>query len=718
MQQAFLRLAPALMLLAGSWLASANAADLSQGINDQYRLALDTPINRMQILGAHNAWNDGNNTWNNQRLPLTRLMDLGIRNVDLDVHMDGGEAVLCHSDCGAFYAAKDSYPQELGRIKGWLDNNPHGIVLIDIEDRAGNQAAVEGPLYSTFGGLLFKPADMPTNGWPTARQMIASGKRVIVKSANHTYDGSLIFSGSLFANGASGGWNSRQVKYFNGGNCTVNDAPISQELIYALSDSKIGKDILPDAWIDETGTIDAGNIPAMTRCGIDIIDADHWDENMVRAAIWSWADGEPNNYGNNEHCAHMRGDGRWNDNQCAASYRYACQSLSNPDDWRLSSASGNWHNGKQACATEFGGNFAFSAPANGYMNDQLKQMAGGQNVWINFTDQREEGNWESWQYEKLVWTTGAYGNNEDRAETLRKPGARAVRVSVVGSTEANYDFVYIYNSKRELLASFNGNINNSVVIPDDSAIVRLRSDASVNAAGVTVTLSEAGITEWSTGAYGNNEDRSQTLSVPGAEALKVSISGETELNYDFITVYDSNGNQIQRLHGGINSSFIVNGDSVRVRLTSDGSVTRSGVTVTIKSTPRYVFRKLVNGKGKCLDLEGQNTGNGSAIHHWSCHGQDSQLWYMDVDGLLRNKTDPNKCADAAGGGTSKGTKVHIWDCHGGNNQRWVWQGSTLRITSNLSMSLDIKDAWWGAFDGQDAHLWTYHGGWGQSWRWE
>ena len=62
--------------------------------------------------------------------------------------------------------------------------------------------------------------------------------------------------------------------------------------------------------------------------------------------------------------------------------------------------------------------------------------------------------------------------------------------------------------------------------------------------------------------------------------------------------------------------------------------------------------------------------------------------------------------------------MHIWDCHGGNNQRWVWQGNTLRITSNLSMSLDIKDAWWGAFDGQDAHLWTYHGGWGQSWRWE
>ncbi|MDF1820152.1 MAG: ricin-type beta-trefoil lectin domain protein [Alcanivoracaceae bacterium] len=705
-------------LLLGALLSlAATAADLSQGINDQYRLALDTPINRMQILGAHNAWNDGGNPWNNQRLPLTRLMDLGIRNVDLDVHMDGGEAVLCHSDCGAIYAARDSYPQELGRIRSWLDNNPQGIVFIDIEDRAHNQSAVEGPLYSTFGNLLYTPADKPASGWPTPRQMIASGKRVIVKSANDTYDGSLIFPISLFAEGASGGWNSRQVKYFNGSNCTVNDSAINQALIYALSDSKLGKDWLPDGWVDETGTIDSGNIPAIVRCGIDIIDADRWDEGMVSASIWSWAGGEPNNYGSGEHCAHMRSDGRWNDNRCDASYRYACQSDSNPDDWRLSSGYGAWGNGKAVCASELPG-FSFAAPANGYMNDQLRQMAGGQNVWINFTDQASEGEWESYQYEKLGWNSGAYGNNEDRAETLRKPGAKAIRVSLSGETEANYDFVYVYDGNRNLVASFHGALNTSVVVPDDTAIVRLRSDGSVTRSGVTATVSEAGVTNWTTGAYGNNEDRNETLSIPGAAALKVYVNGETELNYDFITFYDANGNQVQRLHGPLDTSFIVNGDSVRARLTSDGSVTKGGVSISIKAAAPYVFRKLVNGKGKCLDVESQSTSNGSAIHHWSCHGEDSQLWYMDPDGLLRNKMNPMKCADAEGGGTSKGTDVHLWDCHGGNNQRWVWQGDTLRITSNTSMALDISDAAWGAWNGQDAHLWTYHGGWGQRWRWE
>lgn len=707
------------LLAAFLWVLAAplNAADLTQGVNDQYRLALDTPLDRMQILGAHNAWNDGGNTWNNQRLPLARLLDLGIRNIDLDVHMDGGEAVLCHDDCGAFYAAKDSYPQELQRIRRWLDYNPQGVVLIDIEDRANHQGAVEGPLYDTFGAMLFRPADKPANRWPTPREMIAAGQRVLVKSANHSYDGSLIFPGRLFAEGASGGWNSRQAKYFDGSNCTLNGAALSQPLIYALSDSKLGKDLLPDDWIDETGTIDAGNIPAMTRCGIDIIDADRWDEGMVAAAIWSWAPGEPNNYGAGEHCAHQRGDGKWNDNQCAVSYVYACQSLSNPDDWRVTSAYGPWSGGKQACQSEMPG-FAFAAPANGYMNAQLHAASGGGNVWINFTDQVNEGEWQSWQYEKLGWTTGAYGNNEDRAQTLRLPGARAIRVQLNGETEANYDFIYVYDGNRQLLASFHGAINTSVVVPGDSAIVRLRSDGSVTRAGVSASVSADGVTQWATGAYGNNEDRSQILSISGAEALKVTISGETELNYDFITFYDAAGNQVKRLHGSINTSFIVPGSSVRARLTSDGSVTRAGVTVSIKAAPRYVFRKLVNGKGKCLDLEGQNTGNGTALHHWSCHGEDSQLWYMDPDGLLRNKKNPDKCADAEGGGTSKGTDVHLWDCHGGNNQRWLWQGSSLRIRSNTSMALDIQDAAWGAWNGQDAHLWSYQGSWGQSWRWE
>ena len=88
-------------------------------------------------------------------------------------------------------------------------------------------------------------------------------------------------------------------------------------------------------------------------------------------------------------------------------------------------------------------------------------------------------------------------------------------------------------------------------------------------------------TIWSTGAYTNNEDRSQTLSVANASKLTVTVSGVTEANYDYMYIYDANGNEIKKLHGNINETFTVNSGSIRARFTSDRSQVRSGVTVTV-----------------------------------------------------------------------------------------------------------------------------------------
>ncbi len=135
------------------------------------------------------------------------------------------------------------------------------------------------------------------------------------------------------------------------------------------------------------------------------------------------------------------------------------------------------------------------------------------------------------------------------------------------------------------------------------------------------------------------------------------------------------------------------------------------------NTQPVVYRKLRNDKGKCLDLEGRSTSNGTEIHQWSCHGADSQLWYQDSQGLIRNKMDPNKCMDVSGAGTGKGARVHLWSCHGGANQ--VWQrgvSNTFRPAHAPHMVLDIKDPFWG--NGQRAHLWTYHGGKSQRWAWD
>ncbi|HYD79207.1 MAG TPA: ricin-type beta-trefoil lectin domain protein [Paucimonas sp.] len=703
------------MIFALSAAQAATAADLGLGIRTQYDVALDTPLNRIQVLGAHNAWNDSGATWANQRWPLNQLLNYGIRNVDLDVHLDGGEVVLCHENCGSIYSAKDNYPNELWRVRNWLDANPKAIVFIDLEDRANYQSGVVGPLTSIFGALLYKPSDKPAGRWETPREMIAKGKRVIVKSANNTYDGTVVWNGTLFATGAAGGWNSRPVKYVDTANCTMDGAALDQNNIYAVSDSKLGKDVLPDPWVDTTGTIDAGNIPGLMRCGIDNIDADRWDESMIGAAIWSWAGGEPNDF-NNEDCAEMRADGRWNDASCAAPRRFACQSRSNLDDWRVTAASGAWSGGKQACAAEFGAGFAFAVPTNAYMNERLRLAAGGGTAWLNYSDQAEEGKWEMYNDAPTRWDTGAYGNNEDRAQTLRLPGAAAVRVNLAGTLGAG-DYLHLYDSNRRLVQTFGGNLASSLVVADNAVIARLVSDGATTAAGASVAI-EPLATSWSSGAYGNNEDRSQWLTIPGAAALKISIAGNTEANRDLVWVYDKNGALIKTLSGAISTSFMVGGDSARVRLTSDSTVTAAGISASVKAGSAYVFRKLVNGRGKCMDIEGNNMSNGTPIHHWSCQGQITQLWYQDPDGLLRNKNNPDKCADVHAFGTGNGSKLVIWDCNDKTNQRFSWSGQTLRPAHAPGKAVDVKDAWWGAFDGQDLHLWDYQNSWGQTWRWE
>ena len=89
-------------------------------------------------------------------------------------------------------------------------------------------------------------------------------------------------------------------------------------------------------------------------------------------------------------------------------------------------------------------------------------------------------------------------------------------------------------------------------------------------------------TTWTTGAYSNNEDRREELSIPNATKLIVNVKGETERWFDFFMVYNNRGRIIKILHGKIDQTFTVNGSAITARLKSDFSITKSGVTIHIK----------------------------------------------------------------------------------------------------------------------------------------
>ncbi|MFF1508243.1 non-reducing end alpha-L-arabinofuranosidase family hydrolase [Streptomyces sp. NPDC058326] len=72
--------------------------------------------------------------------------------------------------------------------------------------------------------------------------------------------------------------------------------------------------------------------------------------------------------------------------------------------------------------------------------------------------------------------------------------------------------------------------------------------------------------------------------------------------------------------------------------------------------------------GRCVDIPGSATANGTQAQLWDCSGQANQRWTYTAAKQL--KAHDNKCLDAKGKGTANGTPVVIWDCNGGANQRW------------------------------------------------
>ncbi|MEJ2858562.1 MULTISPECIES: PQQ-dependent sugar dehydrogenase [unclassified Saccharothrix] len=74
--------------------------------------------------------------------------------------------------------------------------------------------------------------------------------------------------------------------------------------------------------------------------------------------------------------------------------------------------------------------------------------------------------------------------------------------------------------------------------------------------------------------------------------------------------------------------------------------------------------------GKCMDTAAGGTADGTNVQLVSCNGTTSQNWSVGTNGSLVNAKS-NKCLDANGASTADGTQLIIWSCHGGTNQRWT-----------------------------------------------
>lgn len=74
--------------------------------------------------------------------------------------------------------------------------------------------------------------------------------------------------------------------------------------------------------------------------------------------------------------------------------------------------------------------------------------------------------------------------------------------------------------------------------------------------------------------------------------------------------------------------------------------------------------------GKCMDVSGGGTANGTKVQLYGCNGSGAQTWAPGADGTLRNPQS-GKCLDAEGVSSADRTRLHLWTCGTGANQKWV-----------------------------------------------
>ncbi|MEU2244618.1 ricin-type beta-trefoil lectin domain protein [Streptomyces sp. NPDC018338] len=133
--------------------------------------------------------------------------------------------------------------------------------------------------------------------------------------------------------------------------------------------------------------------------------------------------------------------------------------------------------------------------------------------------------------------------------------------------------------------------------------------------------------------------------------------------------------------------------------------TWSGTTTSAPTGP------LTGLAGKCLDIAGAATADGTPVQLYTCNGTTAQRWTLAADGTVRAL---GKCLDVTGGATADGTKVQLHTCNGTGAQRWSYNATTHDVVNTAAdKCLDVTGNT--STDGTRTQIWSCTGAANQKW---
>ncbi|WP_371777991.1 endo-1,4-beta-xylanase [Streptosporangium subroseum] len=221
--------------------------------------------------------------------------------------------------------------------------------------------------------------------------------------------------------------------------------------------------------------------------------------------------------------------------------------------------------------------------------------------------------------------------------------------------------------------------------------------SSFAALGVDVAVTELDIQGGSAQTYANVTN--DCLAVPrcvGITVWGVRDSDSWLGSSASPLLFDGNGNKKAAYTSVLNA---LNAADPNPTPTPTPTPTSGGGTRQIKGV----------ASGRCVDVPGSSTTDGTQVALWDCHTNPNQQWTYTTAGEFR--VYGNKCLDAAG--TANGVKAQIYACHGGDNQKWRinTDGSITGVQSGLC--LDAANQ--GTANGTLIQIYACHGGNNQKW---
>lgn len=381
-------------------------------LRHQNRIDRNVPLKLAVLPHTHNSYNSEAYMTTtryldpNQRISVLNQLNIGIRALELDVHWEkksngNYDVILCHNGGQGICSPYDRVLGEaLEEIKFWFSVSEHkanDVVLITFEDHLdGHYAEAVAYIEQYIGGLVFKPGSCTSfsdlYSHVTKADILESGKNIVLINSSSTSCAKGGYGSYVYRGNWSG--SVKHETFVGYPTCSDGSKNITTILGGYYRSYNDGTIIGQDYLHDPLHTV--ASVEALVSCGVNSPGPEpmDWNSSWHAAQIWSWATDEPND-SNGEDCAISRSDGRFNDVPCTNSYRYACQHK-NDLSWKITSSSGPWTGGTTACTSQFGSNYEFGVPANGYFNNTLrdaKTAAGASTVYLRYSDRATEGIW-------------------------------------------------------------------------------------------------------------------------------------------------------------------------------------------------------------------------------------------------------------------------------------------------------------------------------------